>query len=211
MDMITKIYLVENCYGDPNKVYIGKTKNSRENPHKQKYGKEIIYTEIDIISSFLYEYWEPLETYWIEQFRQWGFEVMNKRKKGGSGPECWTDEQKLNAKGKKKPTSGNRGKRPGTGRIGIPQSDETKQKISQKNKNRALGPKGYKYTIEQRIKISKGRAKPILQYNKEGNFIKEWSSIKEAQNTINGDVWACCTGLQKTAGGFIFKYKDYNG
>lgn len=26
---MTKIYLVENCYGDSNKVYIGKTKNSR--------------------------------------------------------------------------------------------------------------------------------------------------------------------------------------
>jgi hypothetical protein len=30
---ITKIYLVENCYGDPNKVYIGKTINSRKKVH----------------------------------------------------------------------------------------------------------------------------------------------------------------------------------
>jgi hypothetical protein len=38
---MTKIYLVENCYGDPNKVYIGKTINSRELNHKKTYGKYI--------------------------------------------------------------------------------------------------------------------------------------------------------------------------
>jgi hypothetical protein len=83
----TKIYLVENCYGDPNKVYIGKTINSRKNSHQQTYGKNIIYNELDEIFSSNKKDWEPLETYWIEQFRQWGFEVVNKRKKGGSGSE----------------------------------------------------------------------------------------------------------------------------
>ena len=48
---MTKIYLVENCYGDLNKVYIGKTKNSRENNHKNTYGDQIIYTIIDEIPS----------------------------------------------------------------------------------------------------------------------------------------------------------------
>lgn len=38
---MTYIYLVENCYGDPNKVYIGKTKNSRFLPHKKTYGEKI--------------------------------------------------------------------------------------------------------------------------------------------------------------------------
>ena len=38
---ITYIYLVENCYGDPNKVYIGKTKNSRKTQHqKTRYEQE---------------------------------------------------------------------------------------------------------------------------------------------------------------------------
>lgn len=89
---MTYIYLIENCYGDLNKVYIGKTKNSRKSTHMKTYGPQIKYTIIDEISSLKYEDWEPLETYWIEQFRQWGFEVLNKRKKGGSGPEFQTKE-----------------------------------------------------------------------------------------------------------------------
>ena len=91
---ITKIYLVENCFGDPNKVYIGKTKNCRELPHKVTYGDQIIYNHIDEINSLDYKDWEPLESYWIEQFRQWGFEVMNYNKKGGNGVEFHTQETK---------------------------------------------------------------------------------------------------------------------
>jgi hypothetical protein len=87
---ITKIYLVTNCYNDPNKVYIGKTKNHRESNHKKRFGEQIDYNYIDEVNSLDYKDWEPLETYWIEQFRQWGFEVLNKRKKGGSGPEYQT-------------------------------------------------------------------------------------------------------------------------
>lgn len=89
---MTYIYLVENCFEDPNKIYIGKTKNSRKSTHKKKFGQQIKYTVIDKVNSLKYEDWEPLETFWIEQFRQWGFEVMNKRKKGGSGPEFQTKE-----------------------------------------------------------------------------------------------------------------------
>jgi len=84
---ITKIYLVTNCYDDPNKVYIGKTVNSRIYEHRQTYGKQIEYTYIDEINSINREDWEPVETYWIQQFMAWGFEVVNIRKIGGSGSE----------------------------------------------------------------------------------------------------------------------------
>jgi hypothetical protein len=86
---MTNIYLVENCFNDSNKVYIGKTKNpsKRKSNHKKIYGDNITYTIIDQVNSLKREDWEPLESYWIEQFRQWDFEVINKRRKGGSGPE----------------------------------------------------------------------------------------------------------------------------
>jgi hypothetical protein len=84
---ITKIYLVEKCYGDSNKVYIGKTISSREAAHKITYGSNIIYSIIDEINSINRKDWELLETYWIQQFTAWGFDVVNKRKKGGGGLE----------------------------------------------------------------------------------------------------------------------------
>ena len=49
---------------------------------------------------------------------------------------------------------------------------------------------------------------PILQFSKNGEFIKEWPSIKEAgrQLGING-ICACLKGKCKSAGGFVWKYK----
>jgi hypothetical protein len=95
---MTYIYLVEKCFGDPNKVYIGKTKESRKSNHKKTYGYQIEYSLIDEVNSLKYEDWEPLETFWIEYFKFLGFTVVNKRKKGGSGPEFQTEETKRKIK-----------------------------------------------------------------------------------------------------------------
>lgn len=51
---------------------------------------------------------------------------------------------------------------------------------------------------------------PILQYSKEGSFIKEWSSIKEAREfyNVNGsDISHACKGKHMTIKGFIWLYK----
>lgn len=95
----TQIYLVTNCYGDPNKVYIGKEKtnikNIRKYNHRRTYGKQIEFDYIDEINSLKREDWEPLESFWIQYFKFLGFEIINKRKKGGNGPEFQTIETKL--------------------------------------------------------------------------------------------------------------------
>lgn len=80
---ITRIYLVTNCFGDPNKIYIGKTNNSRKNDHKKTYGKDITYDYIDQVESLYSKDWKPLECFWIEYFRQLGFDLQNKNKGGG--------------------------------------------------------------------------------------------------------------------------------
>lgn len=83
---ITKIYLVTNCYNNPFKVYIGKTKNNREWDHKLKFGKDIIYSYIDEVNSLNHEDWKPLESFWINYFKMLGFDVQN-RNDGGGGPD----------------------------------------------------------------------------------------------------------------------------
>jgi hypothetical protein len=61
---------------------------------------------------------------------------------------------------------------------------------------------------ENRIK---SLSKPVLQYDLDGNFIKEWINGKEAANILNiksyGDISACCLNKQKTAHGFMWFYK----
>ena len=52
---------------------------------------------------------------------------------------------------------------------------------------------------------------PIIQYDKEGvKIMGEFKSIKDASTTLNinqSTISACCRGIQKTSGGFHFKYK----
>lgn len=65
-------------------------------------------------------------------------------------------------------------------------------------------------SIESRKKISdKARKKVILQYSKQGVFIKAWPSIIEAVMEYSlsyQSVWYCLTGRRKSAGGYVWRY-----
>lgn len=51
--------------------------------------------------------------------------------------------------------------------------------------------------------------KPILQYDINGNFIQEWDSITEAEEALRiVSIGKVCNGDRKTAGGFIWKFKN---
>lgn len=71
----------------------------------------------------------------------------------------------------------------------------------------------YNNTYNDRIKIiTEKNSVPIIQYDLQDNFIKEWKSITEA-NKITGiassSIISCCKGKNKKAGSFKWKYK-YN-
>lgn len=54
-----------------------------------------------------------------------------------------------------------------------------------------------------------GNYKPIAQYDKDGRFIKNWGSIKEASNTLaigHSKISEVCNGKRKRTAGFIFKF-----
>lgn len=64
--------------------------------------------------------------------------------------------------------------------------------------------------VQQEARIEK-RFKPIMQYDNKGGFLKEWESTKEASNILGigrTNVTSCLKGNSKTAGGFIWKYKN---
>jgi hypothetical protein len=75
---------------------------------------------------------------------------------------------------------------------------------------------GIKNTINgQIVKIQKisaeKRKKPILQYTKLGQFIKEWDSASSAGtelSIIKGSITNCCNHKRKSAGGYVWKYKQ---
>jgi hypothetical protein len=213
---MTYIYLVENCYGDINKVYIGKTKNSRKGPHKRKYGKNICYTIIDEISSLDHKKWKPLEAYWIEQFRQWGFELMNINKKGGQGPGIYSEESKQKMRKPRKEGTGDKiSKALKLNNHSQYYTDDIKLKISKGNKGIS---KPFSEEHRHNIEIAKRKqAKPLLMFDLEDNLIREWESkgqaaewIKETKGrkgNLTSQIKDCIFGRQKTAFGYKWKYK----
>lgn len=66
-----------------------------------------------------------------------------------------------------------------------------------------------KWNIEKSFTKKTTKYKSVLQYDINGNFIKRWNSIKEAQSYINkGSIINCCRKKNKTAGGYIWRYTD---
>ena len=52
---------------------------------------------------------------------------------------------------------------------------------------------------------------PILQFTKNGTFIKEWPSARDAERQLGisqSHICHCLKGKRKSAGGFVWKYKN---
>lgn len=111
-------------------------------------------------------------------------------------------------------------------RYGLHLSDETKEKISKSLLGKYKGENHpcYGKTISESQKeclreyakthykgANNPRAKAVLQFDKNGKFIKEWAYIKLAASELKiGKVAIsfCCKGKQHTAGGYVWKYKE---
>jgi hypothetical protein len=54
--------------------------------------------------------------------------------------------------------------------------------------------------------------KSVLQFDKQGNFLKQWKSAIEAKNELgyksSCTISACLTGKQKKAQGYVWKYAN---
>lgn len=196
---MVRIYFLH--IGDNIPFYVGetsKTLKKRLNDHKRKYGNHI---KIELLEEV--EDWRFWESYWICQFKTWGYKLTNKNN-GGGGCEKGTPKHTLESR-----------KKIGEPRKGKPLSIETrlKQSISNKGISRNKGnsyAKGHKLSSKSIQNIIEKRKKPIYQLDKQNNIIKEWPSIKEASQILNiqsSDINNCCRGKNKTAGGYKFKYK----
>lgn len=64
--------------------------------------------------------------------------------------------------------------------------------------------------VKERL-INGKKSKPILQYDMEGKFIKEWESSMEIRRQTNfkrEGICQCCRGLVKQQYGFVWRYKN---
>lgn len=71
----------------------------------------------------------------------------------------------------------------------------------------------HKYEIYDEVKKNFiQRTYPVLQYDLDNNFIKEWKNADEVTNELGFSkckIQACCRGSQKQSHGYIWKYKKY--
>lgn len=104
-------------------------------------------------------------------------------------------------------------------------SEETRKKMSEAAK-RTCNRRGTKTSEEGKINIGNSKrgtkqtkesiekkSKIVLQYEKDGTFVKEWSSTKEASQGTGLaqpliSLTALGRGYRKTCGGYIWRYKN---
>lgn len=115
----------------------------------------------------------------------------------------------------------------GEGTVGFKLSEEAKKRIGIKMSEIR---KGCEFSEEHKKNLSKAKVeyikrakengiqlpakrKPVLQFDKNGNFIKRYESAIDAyRETKICQIYGACDGVRKTAGGYIWKWEeDYNG
>ena len=88
--------------------------------------------------------------------------------------------------------------------LSIPENRKKQKEISQKAMQKFKGiPRSKDVIMKGAIK----RRKPILQYNINGDFIKEYSGTTKIGNYKEANIIACCKGRLNSAYGYIWKYK----
>jgi hypothetical protein len=86
---------------------------------------------------------------------------------------------------------------------GFKHTKEAIEKIRKSSLNR-------KHSEKSKLKMSENLKKPVKQIL-DGNIIKIWSSIKDAEKTLNlGNISNVCLGKRKKSGGFFWEFVGNN-
>ena len=198
---MTKIYILERN-GVP--FYVGKTLQKIQERFYTHGGKKenSEITEVDCVDDNEWRFWE---SWYIELFKSWGFDLENKNNGGGGRGPGWVSTPERNAKIKASMTNHSQY-----------YTKEIREKISKNNKGKS---RPFTKEHQQNMLIAKRKqAKLLLMYNLNDDLVREWESkgqasiwIKEqglsnAKN-IQGQIKDACLGRQKTAFGYKWKYK----
>lgn len=96
---------------------------------------------------------------------------------------------------------------------GKKKSKEHKKKLSEAHRGKTLSEEHKRKISESRKdkKLSEAKKIPIVQYTKEGEFIRQWDSatdVSEALGLCRQSIGKVCKGKLKSTGGFLWKYKE---
>lgn len=205
----------EHCYGSGRTAILNKA--------FKKYGLE--HFVFDIVAQIPFDNIEELndvlaqlEIYYIELYDT--FHHGYNATVGGEGISGYKQSPETTEKIRKanigKIVSNETKARISVNRKGIGHSAETKQKITKALLSRdhsiyeksSAKLKGKKRNHEMIMRGALKRRKPILQYDLQGNFIKEWEGACCIEGFDKINIGMCCKGKILRSQGFIWRYKN---
>jgi hypothetical protein len=201
MDIIFIYYLHK---GDNIPFYIGKTRNlsKRLREHKNKKGECFI----EVLEEVNIDEWVEKEKSYIKKYLDLGY-ILTNQNFGGGGSKTGT--KKHSKESKLKISKSRKGKKLSQKTKDKIYTEIRNNKISKSLKDRKFSKEHIKNLSKAKINKPSNASKKIIQFDIGYNFIKEWNSITEAKkHIIKGDIQSCVLGKQKTAGGFIWRYKN---
>lgn len=181
--------------------YIGKTNNLKDrlnehileskkgkNTYKNNWVKSMVMENkkplIDVIDEVPENEWEFWECFYISLFKSWNFNLTN-RTLGGNGTGSGVNNP-------------NYGKK-------LTEEHKNKCSIKLKGENNPFFGKTHSNEVLKKF------YKPVLQYSINGDFIKEWCSIKDAENMLKvHSISSCCHNKLLSVGGYVWKFKEQN-
>jgi hypothetical protein len=88
--------------------------------------------------------------------------------------------------------------------LGLKHTDESRRNMS-------LAHLGHKHTPESRKKISESQYKTVYQFDLQGNFIKKYDSLLNAENETRiprQAISGCCRKITKSAKGYFWSFEN---
>lgn len=129
-------------------------------------------------------------------------EKVNQNRHMKSGKEHWAYGKKLSEEHKRILSEANKGR---TSWIKGKHWDEEHKELFKRLST------GRKRSVESINKTILGKQKGVVQYSKNGDKISEYNSGIEAEKVTNisrSHISQCCNGKRKTAGGYVWRFRD---
>lgn len=168
---------------------------------------------VEIIDEVLESEWQFWERHYISLYKSWGFKLKN-------DPKCPGGDCGPTMKGKDNPAFG-KPRLDQRGELNPSKRPEVRKKISDSKKGDNNPMKRKELRDKQStLMLSRSdfyraiKSKKVKQLTKEGVFIKEWNSAKEAELALGGggpggdNIGACARKKQRTAYSFVWVYVE---
>ncbi len=131
-------------------------------------------------------------------------ETKKKISEAEKGEKNWMYGKKMPSETREKISKANKGKK---------RTQEFRKMMSEMKKGKGIGENNPNFGNHKLAGANNPRARKVLQYDLQGNLIKEWEFAKQASIELGlgyVNIIKCLRGTQgqKTAWGFIWKYKE---